>query len=97
MPTQRAPQRASPRAPKPERIIKRMVARLQRATQFNGAEPGFPPCTCEEACERREKRPSNGAGRDPPGALGARHPRSIGSGRARHVRPPHGTLPIGRR
>lgn len=40
MPSQRAPQRASPRAPKPERIIKRMVVKLQRVTQFNGAEPG---------------------------------------------------------
>ncbi|MFY8142763.1 MAG: hypothetical protein ACOVMT_02625 [Caulobacter sp.] len=40
MPTQRAPQRASPRAPKPERIIMRMVVELQRVTQSSGAEPG---------------------------------------------------------
>lgn len=40
MPTQCAPQRASPRAPKPERIITRMVVELQRVAQSSGAEPG---------------------------------------------------------
>lgn len=40
MPTQRAPERASPRAPEPERIIERMVVKLRRVTSRSGAEPG---------------------------------------------------------
>lgn len=38
MPTQRAPQRASPRAPKPERTIQRRVVKPQRSTPFGGAD-----------------------------------------------------------
>lgn len=38
MTTQRAPQRASPRAPKPERTIQRRVVKPQRVPPFGGAD-----------------------------------------------------------
>lgn len=40
MSTQRAGQRASPLAPKPERIISRGIVKLRRVRQYGGAESG---------------------------------------------------------
>lgn len=40
MPTPRARERATPHAPKPERILQRMVVKLRRVRQYGGAEHG---------------------------------------------------------
>lgn len=40
MPTPRARERATPRAPKPERILQRMVVKLRRVRQHGGVEHG---------------------------------------------------------
>jgi len=59
MPTQRAGQRATPHAPKPERIICSMIVKLRRVRQYGGAEPGRTLMFTFEGGTRRAERSRN--------------------------------------
>ena len=59
MPAPRAPQRAPPHAPKPERIICRMTVKLRRVRQYGGAEPGRTLMFTFEGGTRRAQRSKN--------------------------------------
>jgi len=56
MSMQRAGQRASALAPKPERIISRLVGRLRRVRQYGGAGPGQTLMFTFEGGTRRAER-----------------------------------------
>lgn len=56
MPAPRAPQRAPPHAPTPERIISRMTVKLRRVRQYDGAEPGRTLMFTFEGGTRRAQR-----------------------------------------
>ena len=59
MSTPRAPQRARPHAPRPERIISRMTVKLRRVRQYGGAEPGRTLMFTYEGGTRRVQRSRN--------------------------------------
>ena len=56
MSTQRAGQRASPLAPKPERIISRRVVKLRRVRQYGGGDHGRTLMFTFEGGTRRAQR-----------------------------------------